>query len=159
MIPGTPGPGTPRPSGSGSQRCVATECILPGGHTGPHKDEKAKTFSWNNLQDGRIDLEGDESDDDSSSSSSSTTSEELKPDVPRQMETGGDRKRKEPEVTDSFFALEIEVPEKDSQYLIRHPRKAAILLSRRMQEKGKEPSWQQLLLSRKYGFDVAQAKE
>ena len=161
MIPGTPGPGTPRvnASGSGSQQCVATDCILPGGHAGPHKDEKAKTFSWN-LQDGRIDLEGDDSDnDDSSSSSSSTTSEELKPDVPSPMQTGGERKRKEPEISDSFFVLEIEVPDEDAEYLFNHPRRAAIWLSRRMQEKGKEHLWQQLPLERKRDFDGAQAKE
>jgi hypothetical protein len=85
MIPGTPTPGTPRPkTQNGRTRCSVQDCVLPGGHSGPHTDEVGKTFSWT-IDGGRIDLEGDQSDDDgpsSTSSNSSSSSEELRPDGP-----------------------------------------------------------------------------
>lgn len=150
-------PGTPRaPTGAGANKCMVNECALPGGHAGPHKDGRGKTFSWTSA-DGRVDLEGGQSDSDtSSSSSSSASSEELQPDEP--MRDPAARKRKEPE-EGGFYALEIEVPEEAAAYLREHPRKAAIWLSKKMQEKGKEHFWQHLPLSKKKEFDIAQAKE
>lgn len=59
----------------------------------------------------------------------------------------------------NFYALEIEVTEEESVFLMRHPRKASVYLSKKMQEKGKEHSWQELSLDRKQDFDMAQAKE
>eukprot|EP00435_Cladocopium_sp_Y103_P022896 s1673_g5.t1 len=165
MIPGTPSPGTPRPkTQDGRTRCSVHDCVLPGGHSGPHKDEAGKTFSWT-LDGGRIELEGEQSDDDDSSSSESTSSsssEELKPDGPDVKPTpmeDSTLKRKAPDEEDAMFVLEIEVDESTSQYLRSHPRKAAIWLSKRMQEKGREHQWQQLPLERKKDFDLAQAKE
>jgi hypothetical protein len=73
------------------------------------------------------------------------------------MDTSEPRKRKEPQT--GFYALEIDVDEATADYLRAHPRKAAIWLSKRMQEKGKEHHWQHLPLERKKDFDLAQAKE
>ena len=159
IMPGTPRPMTPRPldsTGAGSNQCSVQQCNLPGGHAGPHKDESGKPFSWTS-EDGRVDLEGDQSDSDSStSSSSSTSSEELRPDV--DMRQARSHKRKAPEAS-GFYALEIEVDESTAQYLRAHPRKAAIWLSKKMQEKGKEHHWQHLSIEEKQNFDLAQAKE
>ena len=160
MIPGTPNRGTPRPTttGSGSNKCMVNEGVLPGGHAGPHKDGQGQTFSWT-ASSGRIDLDGDQSgaESDSSSSTSSSSSEELRPDPQVPMDTSEPRKRKEPQT--GFYALEIDVDEATADYLRAHPRKAAIWLSKRMQEKGKEHHWQHLPLERKKDFDLAQAKE
>ena len=43
-----------------------------------------------------------------------------------------------------FYALEIDVSEESAKFLHAHPRKMAIWLSKRMQEKSKEHFWQQL---------------
>ena len=136
---------------------MVNECVLPGGHAGPHKDGQGQTFldgfKW------QIDLDGDQSgaESDSSSSTSSSSSEELRPDPQVPMDTSEPRKRKEPQT--GFYALEIDVDEATADYLRAHPRKAAIWLSKRMQEKGKEHHWQHLPLERKKDFDLAQAKE
>ena len=116
---------------------MVNDCVLPGGHTGPHKDGHGQTFSWT-ADGGRIDLEGGQSDAESSSSSStsSSSSEELRPEPPVPRDTSADRKRKDPEPP-GFYALEIDVDEATATYLRAHPRKAAIWLSKRMQEKGK----------------------
>ena len=161
-IPATPRPGTPVPEAleASFSSCTVTDCVLPGGHSGPHKDENEKTFSWTN-DGGRVDLEGDLSDTSSStssSSSSSSSSEELQPDVPMTRQKARVPKRKQSEKS-TFYALEIEVDKEQAEYLMAHPRKAAIWLSKKMQEKSKEHSWQQLPLERKKDFDVAQAKE
>eukprot|EP00435_Cladocopium_sp_Y103_P066005 s182_g28.t1 len=166
MIPSTPrpvAPSTPRApttTGAGANACSVNECVLPGGHPGPHKDGQDKTFSWT-AQSGRVDLEGDlSSDDDGSSTSSvsSTSSEELKPDL-KAMETGGERKRKDPPDPGGMYVLEVEVDAEEASYLRAHPRKAAIWLSRRMEEKSKEHHWQHLSLDEKKSFDLAQARE
>lgn len=60
---------------------------------------------------------------------------------------------------DVFYALELEVTKEDGIYLSNHPRKAAIWLSRKVQEKGKETQWSRLTLDQKKEFDLAQAKE
>ena len=39
---------------------------------------------------------------------------------------------------EGFYVLELEVDPETQSFLRRHPRKAAIWLSRKMQEKGKE---------------------
>jgi len=139
------------------------DCVLPGGHSGPHTDEVGNTFSWT-IDGGRIDLEGDQSDDDgpsSTSSNSSSSSEELRPDGPDAQSApmeDSTKKRKAPD-DEAMYVLEIDVDECTSQYLRNHPRKAAIWLSKRMQEKGREHLWQQLPIERKKEFDLARAKE
>lgn len=47
----------------------------------------------------------------------------------------------------------------DRDYVLRHPHKSAIWLSKKMMEKSKEESWKELPLSRKKDFDEAQARE
>ena len=113
---------------------------------------------------GRINLDDDPSQRDedpssSSSSSSTSSSEELRTEVeerrrkakgPRRSR-GDKRKAEEEPEQGQFYALEIEVTEEDSTYLMKHPRKAGLFLSGEMQEKGKEHTWQEL--------DIEQKKE
>ena len=60
---------------------------------------------------------------------------------------------------DVFYALELEVTKEDAEFLSKHPRKAAIWMSKKVQEKGKEAQWSRLSLDQKKEFDLAQAKE
>ena len=143
--------------------CSVQDCVLPGGHFGPHKDAASKTFSWTQ-QGGRIDLEGDPEDEDQptelfSSSDESASSDELLPDEQLQAERPPPKRKLDTGDEMSFYALEIDVSEEDQQYFMRHPRKLNIWLSKKMQEKSKEHKWSELSLDRKKDFDVAQAQE
>ena len=134
-------------------RCSVRDCSLPGGHQGPHEDEAGNKFSWT-IYGGRVSLEDDESKSVASSSSSSS-SEELMRDEPSSKRDGF-----HPEATnESLFVLEIPVEQDDARFFMNHPKKAAIWLSKKMKEKGKEHRWQHLSLDQKRNFDEAQAKE
>lgn len=59
-----------------------------------------------------------------------------------------------PEATnESMFVLEIPVEQDDAKFFMSHPREAAIWLSKKMKEKGKEHRWQHLSLDQKRNFD------
>ena len=90
------------------------------------------------------------------SDSGSSSSEELAM-TPRGKKSKS--ARPPPPAEDSFYAFEFELEKEDQDYLLRHPRKAAIWLSKKMKEKGKEDRWSELSLERKKEYDVAQAKE
>ena len=131
-----------------------------GGHAGSHKDGHGESFA--RLPGGeRVSVDGGGPDgSETSSSSSSASSDELMPDT----STGGHKRKAPPQqfnqqVAEGFYVLEIEVDPETQSFLRKHPRKAAIWLSRKMQEKGKEHFWSHLPLSRKKDFDLAQAKE
>eukprot|EP00435_Cladocopium_sp_Y103_P052546 s1130_g16.t1 len=170
MIPGTPTPGTPRPEAAVSTAalpvatgnlCSVPDCVLPGGHSGPHKEDGLKTFSWTS-QGGRVDLEGDDEMDsptDLFSDSSPTSSEELQPEEDVQNERHRSKRKHGEGEEMMFYALEIDVDGESTQYLWNHPRKMAIRLSKKMMMKPKEHRWQELPLERKVDFDLAQAKE
>ena len=135
---------------SSSGNCSTPQCKLPGGHHGPHEDDVGRKFAMS-TSGGRINLDDDPSQRDegpssSSSSSSTSSSEELRTEVeerrrkakePRRSR-GNKRKADEGPEEGQFYALEIEVTEEESSYLMKHPRKAGIFLSKKMQEKGKE---------------------
>ena len=135
--------GVPQIGPTGNQ-CAVPQCVLPGGHAGPHIDDLGSKFTYSPYA-GRVSLEEDSSDD------SSTSSEELA-ETPR-----GGKGRKEEEK--GLFVLEIDVTDADRDYVLRHPHKSAIWLSKRMMEKSKEESWKELPLNRKKDYDEAQARE
>ena len=135
--------GIPMKGPTGNQ-CTTPQCALPGGHAGPHIDDSGSKFSYSPST-GRVSLEEDSSDD------SSTSSEELAK-TPR----GGKGHREEEK---GLFVLEMDVTDADRDYVLRHPHKSAIWLSKKMMEKSKEESWKELPLSRKKDFDEAQARE
>ena len=108
---------------------------------------------------GRIPVE--EGAEETSSSSSSSSSEELVPETPKpeRATRSRDRSRSRTGRDDAVHKLEIELDAKDVNYLASHPRKAAIWLSKKMEQKGKEKLWSQMTLEEKEKFDGAQAKE
>lgn len=125
---------------------------LPGGHEGPHQGHDRRSFSWTPFG-GRVNVD---------ESSSSEDSEEMIPDEDRGSSSPRTSAMKRPyggDEEDVFYALELEVTKEDGIYLSNHPRKAAIWLSRKVQEKGKETQWSRLTLDQKKEFDLAQAKE
>ena len=128
-------------------KCAVPGCELPGGHSGPHKSGDGSLFAWTPYE-GRLPVEEE------NSSSSSSSSEELAT-TPRK------RKKQSGEVSEGsvMYVFEIEVTNEDQEFLRKHPRKATIWLSKRMQEKSKEHQWSKLPLERKEEFDLAQAKE
>ena len=162
-------PGTPRPEAAAATAvpvspgnlCSVPDCTLPGGHSGPHKDDGPKTFSWTS-QGGCVDLEGDDDEDsptDLFSDSCSSSSEELQPDEEMQNERQGSKRKHGEGEEISFYALEIDVDDESSQYLWNRPRKMAMWPSKKMITKSKEHRWKELPLERKLDFDLAQAKE
>ena len=150
-VDGLPDLDDPGPTGN---QCYVPGCALPGGHAGPHKDEENKTFQWTPYS-GRIPLEENSDDDDSVSS---TSSEELVPEL--QADPSGPRiDAHHVDEQECLYALEIEIEQCDIDYLMKHPHKSTIWMSKRMMEKSKEESWAKLPLSKKHEFDLAQAKE
>ena len=89
--------------------------------------------------------------------SSSTTSEELIT-TPRASRSSRPENVPVPE-EESMFMKEIEITEKDIRYLMSHPKKSTVWLSKRMAEKSKEHMWTKLSISEKQKFDLSQAKE
>ena len=152
-------PATPLSDGNEGEgnHCRVPQCTLPGGHDGPHKDAGGQGFSWEPYG-GRVNVEASEEEDESSDSTSSSSSEELRPDVP-DVPRPAVRKRKKEQTDDSLFVFEISVEPEDTKFLMNHPRKAAIWLSKKMESKGKEKLWSKMNLEEKYKFDEAQAKE
>ena len=151
------------PSGAaGSMDCSAAGCELPGGHAGPHQGADGR-FLVDETTGARYMVDTDQEDDTISSSSSSAFSDrELVPDgdhayfVKKTKVTTYRGRARQPEV---FYAMEIDMDEQDARWLARHPRKAAVWLSKKMEAKSTEESWNQLSLERKKDFDIAQAKE
>eukprot|EP00438_Fugacium_kawagutii_P009905 Skav216398 [mRNA] locus=scaffold457:290346:293534:+ [translate_table: standard] len=153
---------------SGSNECPVPGCDLPGGHDGPHRGSEG-TFLYDNYEGKKFiteepDAQVDDGDDDSSSttstsSSSSSASEELLPDVPQQP--GGEVHVTSTENEETFFAMELDIGMEDFVWLSKNNsrKKANVWLSRKMDEKSKEVRWEQLPISRKKDFDLAQAKE
>ena len=151
--------GTPIPTTSGSSNCVATGCVLPGGHRGHHKNERDQEFIYDPY-DGtvrNVEDDSDTSSTSSSSSASSTSSEELQPDRPVKK-----AKAEEKKVADNhFIAIYLNVDERDWEWLSKpqNRKKGSIWLSKKMSEKGKEVEWKHLTLEQKKEFDMAMAKE
>ena len=137
---------------SGSNSCVVSECVLPGGHYGRHEDSEGKAFMWDPYS-GRRDIEVTDEEMESSDD------EELVPaDVPLQQTAKEDEIAQMDE--DLFVVMEIDVTKEELDHLghLGHE-KAAIWLSKKMEAKGKEIRWQELSLDRKKEFDIAQSKE
>ena len=160
-------PATPRSSGGQAvtgNACAVADCTLPGGHDGPHVDNRNRRFIWNPHNGKMFDDEDSSSSSSSSSSTSSSSDEELVPD-----DEISKKKRKKKHEThlisylkhddDPVFCLEIEIKAKDVQWLANHPNRATAWMSRKIMEKGKEKHWNRLTLEEKQGFDQAQAKE
>ena len=145
-------PGLLQQPSPGETQCSVPGCELPGGHEGPHQGHDRRSFSWTPFG-GRVNVD---------ESSSSEDSEEMIPDEDRGSSSPRTSAMKRPyggDEEDVFYALELEVTKEDGIYLSNHPRKAAIWLSRKVQEKGKETQWSRLTLDQKKEFDLAQAKE
>ncbi len=137
---------------SGSNTCAIPGCELPGGHSGAHEGPEGR-FLYDLYEGKKWLVDGEEKVQEDSDSSSS---EELLPDEDR----GGEIADEEvPEET--FVVCEIELDEKDITWLANNhkERKVNIWLSKKMSEKGKEVVWNQLPLSKKKEFDLAQARE
>ena len=109
---------------------------LPGGHASPHEDEDGSRFTWS-AQYGRMEVDAA---DVAIESSSSSDSEELVPDV-KPGEHGVPPQINSMTATqkDYFYAFEVSITPSDLNFLNANPEKSAIWLSRKMQEKGKEP--------------------
>ena len=159
--------GTPMTGASGSNTCVATGCILPGGHQGHHKNDKDEEFLYDPY-DGTTKIlkdneDGQEEEPNSpSSSSSSSSSEELQPDLPEQANTEYKHVETNPIDEDNFFVeIALTLNENDWKYLAKpqHRRKADVWLSKKMSEKGGEVVWRKLELKEKMEYDLAMAKE
>ena len=152
---------------SGSNSCPVEQCQLPGGHAGPHEGREGR-FLLDESTGERM-LVDDEGDNASSSATSSTSSDsELMPDEDHKVlyNKGENQPRqrtpkpsKEPTEVPVFYALELDVTTEEANWLMKHPRKAAIWLSKKMEAKGKEETWSKLSMDRKKDFDLAQAKE
>eukprot|EP00438_Fugacium_kawagutii_P000255 Skav212300 [mRNA] locus=scaffold732:645059:648265:- [translate_table: standard] len=142
---------------------LAQGCVLRGGHEGAHRDFLGLKFSWR-PDTGRVYVEEPE-DSSSSSSSSSDSSDELMSDDPRsnhrQRRSASSKRRKfnSKEADGDAFKMEIVLESSDIDYLSKHPMKAGIWLSKKMETKGKEAQWSRLTLEERKSFDGAQAKE
>ena len=141
-----------------SNACPVEDCVLPGGHDGPHLDSRNQRFQWNAYT-GKMPL-ADESTS-SESSSDEASEEEMIPD--EEQKSRQSRKRTAQDTSGERevlgFWTEIDIKPKDVQWLANHPHRATAWFSRKMQEKGKEKSWNQLTMAEKEAFDEAQAKE
>ena len=172
-MPATPRPGFDEPQEKPQERgtrsaignqCAVKECMLPGGHEGLRLSSDNKRFHWNS-KDGRVDEEDSTSS--SSSESSSSSLEEMIADEkrkPRRKKPPDKRQKKEASMfmtveKDTVFCVEIEVDQKDIQWLMNHPAKSSIWMSKKVMEKGKEKEWQKMTMDEKMSFDLAQAKE
>ena len=133
--------------------CPVPECQLPGGHDGPHMDSRDRRYTWSPYN-GKIIAEDVSS---SSSSSNSSDSEEMIPDKDKVDKSINFVQPDD--VTQYGYQIEFELTLEDAEYLSRRPKKAAIWMSTRMQEKGKEAEWKHLTLEQKMKFDEAQALE
>jgi hypothetical protein len=62
---------------------------------------------------------------------------------------------------DTFVAIELDIGEEDFAWLSKYhsKRRGTVWLSKKMAERGRELSWNQLTLDQKKEFDLAQAKE
>ena len=152
-VDGIPSVAAQSPTGN---QCRVPQCTLPGGHGGPHEDESGDQFSWTPFG-GRIPLDEEPAEDDESSATSSS-SEELMTE-PKPSSTQREVKSKQDEIEEVMYVLEIETDPQDFAYLMKHPAKSTIWMSKKMAEKSKEVSWQRLSLERKMDYDMAQAKE
>ena len=124
-------------------------CCLEGmRHALHHQDSEGKKFSYTPYS-GRISLDSD----DDSGDSLSETSVELMAD-PEAATVQEPSAEEEP-----LYVLEIEINSDDLEVLTRHPKRASIWMSKKMQSKGKEHLWSKLSISQKKDFDLAQAKE
>eukprot|EP00438_Fugacium_kawagutii_P004153 Skav203992 [mRNA] locus=scaffold3297:153239:156406:+ [translate_table: standard] len=133
--------------------CRVPGCCLRGGHSGPHQDQHDRKFSWEPYS-GRVDLEPEESQMDASSDSSDSSEELLPDEKKRRLDDKPDDEEKS-----VAYSLEIPMEPEDVQYLANHPRKAAIWMSKKLDAKTKELSWNKMPLDQKMRFDVAQARE
>lgn len=128
---------------SGSNACPVPGCQLPGGHYGPHEGPEGR-FLYD-MYDGKKWMVDGEIPSPEESDTDSSTSEELVPDGGPPIEVE-----------------ENEVPEETFVDWLAHnhkERKMNVWLSKKMSEKGKEVVWNQLPLSKKKEFDLAQARE
>ena len=142
---------------AGSNLCPVPECDLPGGHHGPH-EAAGRKFLYDPYSGKTMAVNEEEPQGATSSSSSSSSSDELLPAQDLRLRDEPSERREVPE-EDSFYALEMDVTPAEGEWLSRHPRKAAIWLSKKMEAKSKEETWSKLPLSKKKEFDLAQAKE
>ena len=157
----------PPQGASGSNSCPVDQCQLPGHHAIPHEGRQGR-FLIDEMT-GQCLLVDDDGQNVSSSSTSSTLSEsELMPDEDHKVlyHHGANmvneksfKSQKETKAVPVFYALEMEVTNEEADWLAKHPPKAAIWLSKKMEAKGKQEAWNQLSLDRKKDFDLAQAKE
>ena len=143
---------------AGSNDCAVSECVLPGGHDGHHRDQADEPFMYDPYEGRRGVVENQEEpinqESDTSSSSSSTSSEELLPDDPEEAD-------EEEKPKETFMVVELNLNEKDIKYLESH-RKAKYLdiwLSKKMAQRGGEVTWSKLDLDQKKEFDMGMAKE
>ena len=149
---------------AGLAPCTAPGCMLSGGHEGAHRDTFGVRYSWNSTS-GRVDVDERDGSSSSTSSASSSESEELMPDEPnqnrRQRRAMKRRKLKASDLGEQqdAYQFEIALEDADVDFLTKHPMKAAIWLSKKMESKGKEARWSKLTLEEKKSFDGAQAKE
>lgn len=139
--------------------CAIPDCVLPGGHYGPHMDGQNRRFGWGPYL-GRTEWKDDQSSSDSSSSSSSDeeliSEKEMKR---RKVDQAHLAEKMDVENEHHVYALEIDITSDDIKWISKHPQKSAIWMSRKVMEKGKEKQWRLLSQKEKLEFDEAQAKE
>jgi hypothetical protein len=153
---------------AGSNLCSAPECVLPGGHRGHHQDSGGTQFMYDNY-DGRsspVENADNKIDDGESSSTSSASSSHGDSVESEELIKDGDLPEAdahyvETKPKDTFVAIELDIGEEDFAWLSKYhsKRRGTVWLSKKMAERGRELSWNQLTLDQKKEFDLAQAKE
>ena len=135
-------------------------CNLPGGHYGAHQGDQGR-FLYDLYEGKKWLVDGDDDQpqhglpaQDDSSSDTSSSSEELLPEAKDDVVLTQEEE-------ETFLVCEMDLNEKDLEWLAKHPkeRKVNVWLSKKMSEKGKEVVWNQLPIAKKKEFDLAQAKE
>ena len=153
---------------AGSNLCSAPECVLPGGHRGHHQDSGGTQFMYDNY-DGRsspVENADNKIDDGESSSTSSASSSHGDSVESEELIQDGDLPEAdahyaETKPKDTFVAIELDIGEEDFAWLSKYhsKKRGTVWLSKKMAERGRELSWNQLTLDQKKEFDLAQAKE
>ena len=148
---------------AGSHECPVPGCTLPGGHAGPHEGVEGRflydPYSGKTMA---VDTQDPAVPTSSSSAASSSSDEMLTEEqihlVNKQKVV--DKVTPATATDDScFYALEMDISREEGEWLSKHPRKAVIWLSKKMESKSKEETWSKLPLAKKKEFDLAQAKE
>ena len=144
----------------GSNQCPVRDCVLPGGHDGPHLDSQNRRYQWHPYL-GRRRLPEDASSASEQEAAQSSSDEEMVPDkaMRKRQQDVDESHAKAQKVEPLGFWTSIELKPKDAQWLYNHPNRATAWFSKKMQEKGKEKQWNQLTLDEKKEFDEAQTKE